>query len=254
MRRFNRALAAAQLPVLLPQIVAVRKEIPRLPEARGLREGLVPAPGTSASAIYSASAPEPLRLLVMGDSTALGVGAPSLDQALPGRIAEGLAEGIGRSVAWRAIGRSGADTPAVIARYLPLAIDREWDLIVLPLGTNDTMHLVSPWRHRKNLRTIIKQLRRRSPEAPILLSAQPAFRQFPSLPEPLRSRLAGLADELEADAGVIIGEFEHVLMTPRPDSYPGDFFASDGFHPSAAGYAAWAGRIVAQATPLLAER
>ena len=73
--------ALALSPLLLAQGVYVRRVTPRLPEAPGSRSG-VAGGGPS------------LKLLILGDSAAAGVGAASQDEALAGQLAVALA-GVG---------------------------------------------------------------------------------------------------------------------------------------------------------------
>src|SRR5215213_1408517 len=95
----NRIVAAAAfplLPVLFVQGRGVRRRTPRLPDAAGATEGVVPGRG------------EPLRLVVLGESTVAGIGAAAHERALTGCVAAALARATGRPVRWRAAGRSGA--------------------------------------------------------------------------------------------------------------------------------------------------
>lgn len=241
-------------PLLLRQVLEARTRIPRLPEARGLREGLAPVPGTAPAQAIAPDAPAPLRLLVLGDSTAMGVGASSLAVALPGSLARAVAERTGHAVAWRAVGRSGADSPEVLRRHLGRALDRRWDIVYLALGTNDTMHLLGPGLHQRTMGLILRALRRGSPDALILVASQPAFRRFESLPEPLRGTLADLADALEQRLRRLAAGMPGVLVGRRPVGYPPGFFAADGFHPSAVGYAAWAEDALDEVEPELLRR
>jgi hypothetical protein len=93
-----RALQPAALllaPVLLWQGLRLHRRIPRLGEAAG------PA------GIADGGAPS-VRLAVLGDSTAAGVGTSSHQQALAGALGAAIAVRTGRAVSWRAVARSGA--------------------------------------------------------------------------------------------------------------------------------------------------
>src|SRR5688572_32862116 len=78
------------LPILWLQGRHVRRITPRLPEAAGPTLGTI------------AGAGRPLRLLVIGESTVAGVGAPDHAHALTGQIAASLATRTGRGVHWHA--------------------------------------------------------------------------------------------------------------------------------------------------------
>ena len=68
------------LPVALAQGLWLRGQVPRLPEASGPREDTV-----------AGAAGMPLRLLLLGESTVAGVGAPTQEQALAAQLARALA-------------------------------------------------------------------------------------------------------------------------------------------------------------------
>jgi hypothetical protein len=74
------SLTAAMLalaPILLCQGKYVRRVTPKLPEADGPRFG-------------EAGVGKPLRLLVLGDSAAAGVGVNTQQEALAGHLVKGL--------------------------------------------------------------------------------------------------------------------------------------------------------------------
>ena len=77
------ALKLALAPLLLAQAVHTRRRLPRLPEAAGAREGVV---GRGAE----------LDLLIVGDSSAAGVGVDTQDDALAGCLSRALARHAGR--------------------------------------------------------------------------------------------------------------------------------------------------------------
>ena len=93
-------------PVIYAQGKRLRRETPRLPDAAQPWSGHVPAPAGSAPT--TPRVPSPLRVLVLGDSTAAGVGADTQDQALPGNLARELSARWHVAVDWRAMGENGA--------------------------------------------------------------------------------------------------------------------------------------------------
>ena len=88
-------------PLLLVQAIATRRSTPVLPEPPGARAG---AKGNGPV----------LRLLVLGDSAAAGVGAPHQDQALSGQLVSKLSAR--HRVEWRLLARTGHKTIDTIAR------------------------------------------------------------------------------------------------------------------------------------------
>jgi len=179
-----------------------------------------------------------LRLLVIGDSTAAGVGAATQDDALPGQLARGLAVRTGRGVTWEAMGRNGATARDLITDHLDAATASEWDVVFLSIGANDALGLRSRGAFGRDIRTLLTRLREVSPL--VLVSSLPAFFRFELLPNPLRWNLYLHSQNLEDAARAIASRMAGVHMSPPPPPYTEGFFATDLFHPSAIGYRDWA--------------
>ena len=93
-------------PFVLPQAVRVRRNAPRFPAPEGPRSGSV---GTGRA----------LRLLAIGDSIVVGVGAKTMEQSLVGRVASRLADRLPARIDWTAVGSIGATTAKVHCQLLP---------------------------------------------------------------------------------------------------------------------------------------
>jgi lysophospholipase L1-like esterase len=214
-------------PVLLAQGRRLRRDTPRLPDAALPWRGTLPGPN-------------PLRLLVIGDSTAAGVGADTQDDALPGHLGRELSARLDRGIEWRATGENGATSRDLIRDYLDDATTASYDLVFLSVGANDALGLRSRRAFARDLRTLLDRLRAASPAAIIIVSSLPGFSQFVLLPNPLRWNLYLHSTSLEeAGRGVVAG-LPRVHMSAPPPTYTEGFFASDLFHPSATGYRDWA--------------
>jgi lysophospholipase L1-like esterase len=214
-------------PALLVQAKRLRRTALILPPAGGEWTGTI-------------DGPRPLRLLVLGDSTAAGVGTDSQHEALPGNLGRELAERLGRGVDWRAIGESGATSRDIIERFLDEATRDDYDIVFLSIGANDALGLRSRGAFARDIRSIIVRLRDRSPDATILMSSLPAFGRFELLPDPLRAALYRHSRSLEQAARDVVSPRPGVSMSPPPPPYTEGFFATDQFHPSATGYRDWA--------------
>ncbi|MBC6446903.1 GDSL-type esterase/lipase family protein [Actinokineospora xionganensis] len=215
--------AAALLPVLAVQGLTLRRTIPRLPGAEG------PTTGT-------AGAGEPLRLAVLGESTAAGVGARTHDVGLAGRLAAALA-GRGHAVSWQVSARIGADAHVTRTELAP-ALDPA-DVVVVVLGVNDVIEFHTAARWTRDLLRLLIDLRARHGRT--VLAGVPPMARFPALPRPLRSVLGLRAAELDAAAARIARRVPGVAHVPLPhELIDGDLFCVDRFHPSESGYALWA--------------
>lgn len=225
--RASRALAIAQAPVVLRQGRRLRAATPHLPDAA------LPWHG-------SLEGPRPIRLLVLGDSTAAGVGAPTQDEALPGRLAAALHDRTGRGIRWRAVGENGATSRDLVARFLDEAFDEPVDLLFLTIGANDAMGMRAAPTFARDVRRLLGAFDAANPDGFLLMSSLPVFARFTLLPEPLRTALYRHSLALEAAARRLVQARDRSVMSVDPPPYAEDFWATDLFHPGPNGYRDWA--------------
>jgi lysophospholipase L1-like esterase len=225
--RLSRAIALVLSPVLRRQGEQMRTAIPWLPPAKTPWRGCV-------------DGPDPFRLLVIGDSTAAGVGVEDPDHGLGGNLARVLAERTGRGVEWLALGQAGATAEDLRERFLPKAVAEEYDVVFLSIGANDTLALRSRAAFRDDFRSILRSLRERSPKARIVVANIPVFSWFTVIPNPLRWVLNLHGMNLQHAAQREVSRDPGAHMSPPPPTYSAGFFARDRFHPSEEGYRDWA--------------
>ena len=237
--RLSRLAVIPTGPVVFFQGRRLRRDTPRLPDAALPWQGSIPGPRPLGS--------PPLRLLVLGDSTAAGVGAPTQDAALPGHLGRAIGELTGRGIEWRAIGENGVDAREFIDQYLDEATAETWDIVFVSLGANDALGLRSRRAFARDIRAILDRVRATSPDARIMVSSLPAFFRFELLPNPLRWNLYFHSRNLEAGARAVVEAFPGAHMSPPPPPYTEGFFATDLFHPSEHGYRDWANFAVEDA-------
>ncbi len=210
-------------PVVLPQGRGLSRRIPRMHPA-------TPRSGGS-------RASDALNLLVLGDSTAIGTGVEQMPDAMAGQLARRLPE----PVAWRAVGENGATSAEVRERHLAEALSGHTDVAVVLVGWNDALRLRSATAYGGDLGGLLAALRRRNPDARLVVVGPPGFGAFAVLPQPLRSALGAHARGLaRAAAGVAREHGAHFVP-----GFDGRSVSTDGFHPDAAGYGALAERVAA---------
>lgn len=180
----------------------------------------------------------PLRLLILGDSSAAGVGVDHQDQGLSGRLVSRLADA-GYRVDWTLIAKIGAQTGDTIERLRAADIGPV-DVVVLGLGVNDATHMVPERKWLRQTGTLMCLIRDKLGDPFVLVSGFPPIGRFPAMPQPLRAVLgwrAQLMDDLRQNS------FDHM---PRVVQMPFDMpltqahMALDGFHPGAVVYDEWA--------------
>lgn len=212
-------------PLLLPLVAAqaayVHRNIGKEPRPEGPTKGFVPAPTAEEPA-------SPLRLMVIGDSSASGRGA--------------LAQRTERPVEWRALGKYGA-TSERIRHGILTKVTGEWDLAVLLVGVNDILARRSVEAWTRDLAAIVETLQEHA--AHTVLPGIPEFGAFPSLPRTLRRYLAERGKALDVAARLVCAGRTSVQWVSSADLGPAEpsFFAADGFHASPAGYERWAQAI-----------
>jgi lysophospholipase L1-like esterase len=114
------------------------------------------------------------------------------------------------------------------------------DVTVLLIGVNDVLRRTPARVWREDMQALIGALSRRS--AQVVVAGIPDFMAFPSLPKTLAGFLAVRGEELNAETAHVVGRHPNAIWVPGTGLQPvgEDFFAGDGFHPSANGYAQWA--------------
>ena len=238
------------LPLLLWQGRRVRRMVPTLAEPTGPRAGTAGDPHH----------PAPLRLLLLGDSAALGLGAATQDDALLGHLVRTLAPRT--PLRYQLIARSGATT-AGTRKHLT---SRAWtpadaaDVVVTSLGLNDVTRGRPAVAILEDLAAIATLLGQHTGAQHLLLSGLPPIGRFPALPQPLRGylgRQAAATDRAMAHwaatrrASPSTPTVEHL---PLPmDSHPAvagasltELMAPDGFHPGPRIYQAWGETVAAR--------
>ncbi|WP_245413354.1 SGNH/GDSL hydrolase family protein [Mangrovicella endophytica] len=223
-------------PVYVWQGTAVRRRTERMRPPAGPSRGTVGLSGPDGR-------DEPaIRLLVIGDSSAAGVGVDAVEDSLAPRLAERLHVISGLGVAWRAAGSNSAVSAQLRDFVVPNLARDAFTHIVLMIGSNDAKNFHGRLRFKKAFGGLLYALRAKWPEARIVWSPPVDLRRVPALPR-------GLATVLELRASVIrqmgerlCNERGAIAATPLPRVEPAGF-ARDGFHASAEGYAYMAGHL-----------
>ena len=234
------ATKLALAPVLLWQGRQVRRNALRLPEAEGPREGVA---GTGKVC---------LRVLIVGDSSAAGVGAKNQTQALAGRLSEALSQRLGGAVVWQLIARSGDTTRVSLTAVRKLSLHPA-DVMVTALGLNDVVAQVSPKIWLARLDKLDRIAVKRAGVKHIVHAGIPPIHSFPLLPNPLRWVLGADALAYNRALRQWVKRWPDRWWLPLPfeNDQPSDssvLMAEDGFHPGPAIYALWAEQLAGMIT------
>lgn len=228
-------------PVLMPVVAAqglwVRSSLKLLP----------PAGGPTAGTVGEVEAGNPVRIAIVGESTAAGCGVDSHDEAIAGNLARVLAERTGRPVEWEAVGQYGATGRRIRYKLIP-EVGHDVSAAVLLAGANDVLSRRTPAEWAEDVEAIVEELCQRAEQ--VVVTGIPPFKTFPSLPGTLRRHLSRSAAAFDEASRRVCAERPRATFISSTDAMPmgADFFSGDRFHPSAYGYARWAEGIAEQIT------
>ncbi len=223
------AVRLALGPVLLMQGRRVRRDILRMPEPQGPREGEIGSGPT-------------LSLLILGDSSAAGVGVAHQDDALSGRLLIRLAPRL--RVRWTVEAKTGWTTTDGLNALNDLS-NAKFDVVVVSLGVNDVTTEVSRAAWLAAYQRLVTRLLERHGAKLVVASALPPVDRFVALPQPLRWYLGGQARAFDRDLARLVGETARVLHLPFDETLDPSDMAEDGFHPGPKVYDAWADKAAA---------
>ena len=183
----------------------------------------------------------PVNYLALGDSTGVGVGARN--GGYVARLFKNIdAERAGSKLTNLCV--SGATTEDVLHSQLRRGIAVDPNLVTLGIGINDIGHGIGIEEFARNYEEILSELRKNT-RAKIVVTNIPDISSAPRIPEFARAEyqqaIITFNDRLEAIAARYEVTLFDVHSTTREQlpSHP-EFFSSDGFHPSDAGYELWA--------------
>ncbi|MCG7199865.1 SGNH/GDSL hydrolase family protein [Marinobacter pelagius] len=221
---------ALLFPVLLYQGKRARRDTPRLPEAQG-------SPGGQ----YGEGVPV-FRVLVIGESTAAGVGVSTHHQGLASQLASQLHERSGQTIAWHTFGVNGIRLGELNAKLADAELP-EADVVLLSMGVNDTTGFTPRFRFRQQLLALRNLLSKRYP-GPICLLSVPPMHLFTALPSPLRHIMGWRARQLDRLYQQLANQYpDNFRYLTYPTITDTSMLASDGYHPSEKGYRAIAAAL-----------
>ncbi|MFC8615147.1 SGNH/GDSL hydrolase family protein [Micromonospora purpureochromogenes] len=219
--------------VLAGQAVAARNRSYAQPEL-----------GLALRATVGRAGAPPLRLVLLGDSSALGVGVERFDETVGGQLAHLLAEGpTGRQVHLSSVGVSGSRSTDLATQVARALLGERPDVAVILIGANDATAMRRPGEAAAYLGAAVRRLRDARVE--VVVGTCPDLGAVRAVAQPLRQvlgwsgrRTARAQTTAVLDAGGSVVD----LGTETGPVFRADAgtFCPDGFHPSADGYRVWA--------------
>ena len=228
----------ALAPILYSQARRMRAVTIELPEPDGSRAGVI---GSGQLA---------LRLLIAGDSSAVGVGASTQEEGFALALVRALAFRIKSSVQWQLVGQTGLTSEGVFKKLSSSSIEPA-DIAVITLGANDITGEVPLERALHHRREIAAWLQRRLSVRHVVFPGLPEIQRFPAIPQPL-AWYAGLHarrnNRAQARWARTLERVHHADISGLARA---ELMATDGYHPGPALYALIAERLAVFITALL---
>ncbi|SBT52041.1 SGNH/GDSL hydrolase family protein [Micromonospora auratinigra] len=219
--------------VLAGQAIAARNRQYAQPELGLALRATVGRPGAPA-----------LRLVLLGDSSALGVGVTSFEETVGGQLAHLLTEGpTGRRVHLSSVGVSGSRSTDLATQVARALLGERPDVAVILIGANDATGLARPADAAAYLGSAVRRLREAHVE--VVVGTCPDLGAVRAVAAPLRQllgwsgrRVARAQTAAVLDAGGTVVD----LGTETGPVFRADAgtLCHDGYHPSADGYRVWA--------------
>jgi lysophospholipase L1-like esterase len=187
-----------------------------------------------------------LRLVLMGDSSALGVGVERVGDTVGGRLAEMLAgapESDGRRIELSSVAIAGAHAEDLSTQVARAMIGERPDIAVILVGANDAVRLRPPAASAAYLAAAARRLH--DAGVAVVVGTCPDLGAVRAFAPPLRQLIGALGRRVaraQARAVRATGATSvdlAGLTGPVFRADPGTL-CPDGFHPSADGYRVWA--------------
>jgi lysophospholipase L1-like esterase len=173
-------------------------------------------------------------LLIIGESTAAGVGASAKETTLAAKTAAFL---YGKFHVYN-LGKNGLTAsrlPRLLAHGKP-DIPNHFEVAVLMIGANDCFKFYPPWKFRLEIEKMCKLLTKKKQVKHIILPMIPPVQQFPAIPKIMRFFLGWHRRILIHEMRKLAGAHPEIDLIELNGNYAAEFFAEDGIHPSDFGY------------------
>ncbi len=192
----------------------------------------------------------PLKVVLLGDSSAAGYGVDHVQQTPGAHLASGLAEGADRRVYLRSFAKVGAQTRD-LAEQIDRALSVGPEVALILVGGNDITHTRLISESVRELSAAVRRLREAGAE--VVVGTCPDLGTIEPIPPPLKQIARLWSRKLAAAQAVAVVENGGrtvslaTVLGPEFAATPALLFGPDRFHPSAAGYSSLAAVLLPSA-------
>ncbi|HZG06344.1 MAG TPA: SGNH/GDSL hydrolase family protein [Streptomyces sp.] len=240
-------LGGAAVGLLLTQARLARRRVGESDAPPPVADGLY---GANLAHAGPGAQQTPLRLALLGDSTAAGQGVRRAGQTPGALLASGLAAVAERPVRLRNVAVPGARSDD-LDRQVTLLLGDDGDgsegsggapdVCVIMIGANDVTHRMPPARSVRLLSEAVARLRTAGCE--VVVGTCPDLGTIEPVAQPLRWIARRMSRQLAAAQTIAVVELGGRtvslgdLLGPEFEANPRELFGPDHYHPSAEGYA-----------------
>lgn len=239
----------ALAPIYLYQARKLKRTALTLPEAEGNRYGIVDLKAGRCND----KPRQALSLMMVGDSSAAGVGVNHQEEALLGHLLKALQDTPAvletfSEIDWSLHATSGHTSFDILRRlYVIPSPPVSIDVLIVLAGVNDTTANVSHQKWQEQLEEIIALGRRKFGVKHFVFPDLPPMAHMPAIPAPLSHYVGAKSDLLNVKLQEVSQRHADVTTLQVDFSVMGktaeDLFSEDGFHPNSLAYEFWAQRL-----------
>lgn len=183
---------------------------------------------------------KPIKVLLIGDSSAAGVGVDTIEHSLGGHMCRLLNKKSKRPITVRIAGNNSATAPQVRDYIVPNIEHQKFDFIALNIGTNDAKNFHHGNKFCKNFGTLLYALKTKWPDSKIIWSGIIDLEELEMLPKPLNKILGIRSRILNRNGEKLCAERGALAPGNKEWKVIRENFSNDGFHASSLGYERWA--------------
>jgi acyl-CoA thioesterase-1 len=181
-----------------------------------------------------------VRMVVLGDSLARGIGASDAAHSFVGLLAAHVRRD--RRVRIVDYGMPGANASDIARREVPPLRPGPCDLVIVIAGANDVQQFHTPGQFAGDYLRLIRAVRERDPRAGLVLLGLPQISQSRIIPGIFKAPIGYLSDRDNASIRDVAGRYragfvDLYALSLAHATGTGKLIGPDGLHPNDRGYA-----------------
>lgn len=200
---------------------------------KNLRKKITRLTPYSEAVIHKSDSPKS-KILIIGESTAAGVGASSVEKTISSQVFHQLEKdhdiyNLGKN------GLRAFQLKTLFSKGNPDELSK-MDIVIILIGANDCFKFTSPHKFNAALGQFLEEMTSIGSVKKIIIPTIPPVNQFPAIPGIIRFFLGWHRSIIAREIIHLKTKFPLVDFEHSSEKFPKNFFASDGIHPSDLGY------------------